>query len=135
VRHIIAIQTFVHALVCCHLFCIAIIFWFHLYKTTNGSFHVKSTRNLGSPLRFWWNLVCLQYLWVLSPTQNFSPIYHIVSDLWPQIFEYFVKICSVFIYKTDCNFVLHYYFKTKFSLIEDYSDQPFKWSLNYGIST
>jgi len=49
--------------------------------------------------------------------QIFSPAsWYLIYDY--KCFEYFVKICSISIYKTDRNFVP--YFKTNFSLIEDY---------------
>ena len=48
-------------------------------------------RIVRTPLRFWWNLVCLESLWSLSLMPIFSSIHHIVSDLWPQIFWIFYK--------------------------------------------
>ena len=43
-----------------------------------------STRNFWSPLEFWRNLLCFQYLWCSPPMPTFEHIHHIVSDLWPQ---------------------------------------------------
>jgi len=105
-----------------------------IYNITLGSFHVKSTRNLGSPLEFWQNLVCLWYLWVITPTQIFSPYTTWFLIYYHKDFEYFVKICSIFIYEINRNFVLHYNFKQIFHWLKS-SDWPFKWSLNYGILT
>jgi len=61
------------------------------------------------PLRFWQNLVCLDCLWCLSLMPIFSSIYHIVSDLWPQIF-YFIKNWSDMSYKINHNSSLCYYY-------------------------
>ena len=92
-----------------------------------GSFHVKSTRKLGSPLRFWWNLVCLQYLWVLP--YKFSGPY--TTSFLIYDYKYFVKIYSIKLTVTLYCIII---WKQNFHWLKT-SDGPFKWSLNYGIST
>ena len=47
---------------------------------------VPNHQRILDPLRFWWNLVYLLYLWCFSLIPIFSSTHHIFSDLWPQIF-------------------------------------------------
>ena len=74
-----------------------------------------------SPLGFWWNLVCLWYLWCPSPVQIFSSLHHIRScwSMTANILNISWKIAPSWVTKATVAHHCFNIFKTSFSVIKD----------------